>query len=425
MPLYLTCEFLSCNNCNVRRIRCSGEIPCAQCAVAQRKCEYPQVDKKVFVPQSKIDELQASRDALEICLSRFIPDPVERQNAMAQSRQTLTRAPGSHAVPVKDEEFQSPSSPAASVSTVALSPTHESTQSQFQQSYAPRKFIGSMDTAATEGSLLQDRDGTSRWLGGTSGATFLDHLKKFMHTLKSSLGYSGTPSDTLPGMKFLASRGQYQTSDSRLLFMPAIPDNVNPFSPSANWHMAGSRLAKVSEYIQDAMGGWVCGGIHYFGDFSPQNWLAVQSDSMNPNIPPRRELAFYEAAFALGTVYSLTTANSRRDGQLGELSFAKARKILGDQMDILRYGMDDVPTLALMAMYMFEMNRRDNAYVYLSHALTICCMFGGLKGSFCDERDIRVVWTLFCLTKDASCLMGRPPLYPDEAFQLPIPTAVP
>lgn len=377
------------------------------------------------MPQSRIDELQASRDALESCLAQFIPDPTERQNALAQSRQMLAKATGTNAAPVKDEEFQITSSPAASVSTVALSPTNESTQCQFQQSYAPRKFIGSMDTAATEGSLLQDRDGTKRWLGGTSGATFLDHLKKFMHTLKLSLGYSGTPTDTLPGMQFLASRGQYQTSDSRLLFMPAVPDNIDPFSPSGNWDVAESRLAKVSEHIQDYMGGWACGGIHYFGDFYPHSWACVQRDSMNANTPPRRELAFYEAAFALGTVYSLTTANSRRDGQLGELSFAKARKILGDQMDILRYGMSDVPTLALMAMYMSEMNRRDNAYVYLSHALTVCCMFGGLKGSFCDERDRRIVWTLFCLAKDASCLMGRPPLYPDEAFQLAYPTAVP
>lgn len=89
--------------------------------------------------------------------------------------------------------------------------------------------------------------------------------------------------------------------------------------------------------------------------------------------------------------------------------------------------MHDVATLAMMAMYMSEMNRRDNAYMYLSYAISICCMFGGLQGSFSElgERDIRIIWTLFCLTRELSCLMGRPPLYPIEAFQLPYPTAAP
>lgn len=331
--------------------------------------------------------------------------------------------------PIKEEDIAYSSSPAASVSTVALSPPHEFVQQQYQLSHQAdvpqRKSVSSMDAAATEGSLLQDRDGTKRWLGGTSGATFLDHLKKFMHTLKSSLGYSSTPTETSPGFGFLASRGHYQTSDSRLLFMPTTQESTNPFSPSGNWSTAGARLSKVSEHMQDCMSRWKCGGIHYFGDFSVEGWaVAHQNDSSSiNNAPPPRELAFYEAAFALGTVYSLTTAKSRRDGQLGEMSFARARKILGDFTDI-RYGMDDVPTLALMAIYMVEMNRRDSAYILLSHALTICCMFGGLKGSFSSEKDRRVVWTLYCLEKDASCLMGRPPLYPDEAFQLPYPEAV-
>ncbi|ROV89707.1 hypothetical protein VMCG_10341 [Cytospora schulzeri] len=273
------------------------------------------------------------------------------------------------------------------------------------------------DAAPTEGSLLQDRDGTTRWLGGTSGATFLDHLKKFMFTLKSSLGYNETPTETSPGSWFLASRGQYQTSDSRLLYMPT-PDNANILA-QPNENQARYLLSKVNKYMQDSMGQWSCGGIYYFGDFSLENWHAVKRDTNR-----HRELAFYQAAFALGTIYSLTTANSRQEGQLGEMFIASARSILGDLLEISRYSIRDVPTLALMAMYMAEVNRRDNSYHYLSNAMNICCMFGGFKGLFNDERDVRIVWTLYCLTRDASCLMGRPPVFPDEAFQLAEPSVV-
>lgn len=398
-------------------------------------------------------------DAYESILAEFIPDPVKRQRLLEQTQLSLSTGGAACTTPIKDEEIPYSTSPAASVSTVALSPPYEAVQQQYQlaPSYAAdfpaRKLISSgMDAAATEGSLLQDRDGTKRWLGGTSGATFLDHLKKFMDTLKSSLGYNLAPMDTSPGVHFLASSGQYQTSDSRLLFSPTAQDNIaashNLFAAPGGWDVVRSRLAKVSEYMHDCMGAWACGGIHYFGDLSVQGWVAAQqsagvnnnnntnsggsysssgsSNSGNSNstsTTSARQLAFYEAAFALGTVYSSNAANSRRDGQLGEMSFAKARRIVGDLTDT-RHGMEDVATLGLMATYMAEMNRRDSAYMHLSHALTICCMSGGLK-SFSSETEKRIVWTLFCLEKDASCLMGRPPLYPDEAFQLPYPTYVP
>lgn len=350
-------------------------------------------------------ELRARKDALEICLQNLFPDPIQRQNLLTEAQQSLT-ARESRSTPIKDEDIQG-TSPVASTSTFDLTPPH------FQNGHSPRTFLGSMGTAATEGSLLEDNDGTKRWLGGTSGATFLDHLKKFMHTLKSCLGYNGTS----PGSQFLASRGQYQTSDSRLLFTPSTDLN-NSFNPPDHW-TTGCRLSKVDVFLQGRTKASVCGGIHYFGNFSMENWFIVQRDSTRT-----RELAFYEAASALGTIYSLTATSSRRDGQLGEISFANARKILGDPTDISNYNMRDVATLAMMAMYMSEMNRRDNAYMYLSHAISICCMFGGLQGSSSElgERDIRIIWTLFCLTRDLSCLMGRPPLYPIEAFQLPYPT---
>lgn len=403
----------SCNGCNVRRIRCSGEKPCSQCSSAGRSCDYPAPVEKVTIPRSQLNDLQATKDSLERCLEQAIPDPVRRQSLMAQVRQAVT-PPGSSAAQMRDDELQH-TSPATSTSTPGLSPSGDNLQ-QYQY-YQTQGIAYGTDAAPTEGSLLQDRDGTKRWLGGTSGATFLDHLKKFMFTLKSSLGYNETPTETSPGSWFLASRGQYQTSDSRLLYMPT-PDNANIVAqPSEN--QARYLLSKVNKYMQDSMGQWSCGGIYYFGDFSLENWHAVRRD-----LSRHRELAFYQAAFALGTIYSLTTANSRQEGQLGEMFIASARNILGDLLDISRYSIRDVPTLALMAMYMAEVNRRDNSYHYLSNAMNICCMFGGFKGLFSDERDIRIVWTLYCLTRDASCLMGRPPVFPDEAFQLAEPSVV-
>ncbi|KAJ0119830.1 fungal specific transcription factor domain-containing protein [Diaporthe amygdali] len=380
-------------------------------ACSGRKCFYPPPADNVPISRSKLENLIATRDTLQQTLEQAIlevPDVGARMRFQAQLQQVVDSMAPSVASTRDDE--QQHMSPATSSSTLGSSP--QSSSSQQHRSHQSTHTTGDADAAPTEGSLLQDHDGTKRWLGGTSGATFLDHLKNFMHTLKSALGYNETPTETAPGSSFLASRGQYQTSDSRLLYMPTL-DNANAVAQISD-EQAERLLFQVNKHVQSPTGQWPCGGIYYFGDLSLQGWKSAQG----------RELALYHAAFALGTIFSLTTANSRQDGQLGELFLATARKILGDPWDISRYSIRDVPALALMAMYMAEVNRRDNSYNYLSHAMSICCMCGGLRGLSGDEKDIRIVWTLFCLTRDVGCLMGRPPMYPDEAFQLHEPRRV-
>jgi hypothetical protein len=400
-----------CTPCNLKRIKCSGHEPCDQCASGGRECFYPPWGKKVHVPAAELENLQATKEMLQQTLEQAIleiSDLRARARLEAQLQQVVESVPGA-APGSYDERLNT--SPAASSSAVVSSP--QSSTHQQNQSRPPRRATEDIDVPPTEGTLLQDHDGTKRWLGGSSGATFLDHLKAFLQTMRSALGYNEMPIETAPGSAFLASRGCYQTSDSRLLNM-SILDN-NSTAAQISDEQAERLFFQVNKYLQSLMIGWTCGGIYYFGDFSLQGWKNAQG----------RELALYHAAFALGTIYSLTAANSKQDGKLGEVFFATARKILGDPLDISHYGIRDVPTLALMAMYMTEANRRDNSYNYLSHAMSICCMCGGLRGPWEDEKDIRIVWTLFCLTRDAGCLMGRPPVYPDEAFQLRDPQDMP
>ena len=123
--------------------------------------------------------------------------------------------------------------------------------------------------------MLSDPDGISRYLGETSGATFLDHLKHFMLTL--------VPLTFLPdsgdGSSFVASIGQYQTFDSRPL---PNPDGEVPMHETlgnrtnkellsavdALWLPSPadmtSMLAELRYYIQDGNGEFPCGGIYWF-----------------------------------------------------------------------------------------------------------------------------------------------------------------
>lgn len=109
---------------------------------------------------------------------------------------------------------------------------------------------------------------------------------------------------------------------------------------------------------------------------------------------------------------------------MGETFYMRARNMLnGFTLDSV-YSIRDIPAFALLAMYMSEMNRRDTAYTLVEFALDICNKQGLLRNTAGDERSKRQFWTLYCMNRDLSCMMGRPPLISDEAIHvdLPIPT---
>ena len=79
-----------------------------------------------------------------------------------------------------------------------------------------------------------------------------------------------------------------------------------------------------------------------------------------------RYLAFYHVAFALATCL-VHSAFRRSDQHTGEAYFNRARKLLGNPLDIVRFTLSDVAVLTLMGFYLIELNRRDAAYIHVSN----------------------------------------------------------
>lgn len=229
-----------------------------ECAKHNRLCEYDPQVKKINIPEQEVEDLRASNALFERCLQDVLPDPIARQALLARKN---TEAAALMAADLGSEH----ASPAASSSTLTTSMDDE------QYHRFPRS-----SSLPTEGAQLRDDLGNERWLGGTSGATFLDHLKKFMHTLKESLGYCDTPTGSTPGSSFLTSRGCYQTSDSRPL-TSLHTANVN--SPSQLTRDTVSKLlSKVDYFVQDGKGTYPSGGIYFLDDCSMQIWDGARSN---------------------------------------------------------------------------------------------------------------------------------------------------
>ncbi|KAB5566749.1 hypothetical protein GE09DRAFT_745875 [Coniochaeta sp. 2T2.1] len=377
----------ACNNCNVRRVKCSGDNPCRQCQRGSRQCVYPEGVEKISVNRTEWEYLQRRCAELE-----------SRSGRAASHEQHLLSPVTAHNIPLA-------SSP---ICMRADGQSHEDS------------------SQPTEGRLLQDTDGTARYLGETSGATFLDNLKSFMFTIFPLAFHHSHPVSQAPGgtgTAFLSSVGRYQTQDSRPL---QLPHGVDPTWLPSRTDMT-AMLAGLRYFIQDGNGDFPSGGVFFWGDLSrvPLDLHASGGSSPEVDAQQQRHLAFFHTAFAFATHLGLTRPNSKLNGQLGETYFARARLLLGNPLDITTYSSDDVAVLALMALYLVENNRRDAAYISISTAMHISIMHGVHRGWSVDERGKRTFWTVYILDRWLSCLMGRPPTILDDAIRLEMPEDIP
>lgn len=134
-----------------------------------------------------------------------------------------------------------------------------------------------------------------------------------------------------------------------------------------------------------------------------------------------RNLAFHHVCFALAaTNRQISFEHPERST---EAYFNRARRLLGNPLDTVRFTLSDVGVLALMGFYLIEMNRRDAAYMYVSMAIHIAMIHGAFSAP-CTESQKRTYWTLYTLDRWLSVLMGRPPTIADEAMRIPLPCDV-
>ncbi len=369
VKVYVLIFWNRCNACNNRRVKCTGEQPCERCIATSRECIYT-------APETELERLRARCSALEEGLKIIAP----------------------HQAPDLLRQLNRGEAPSWADLTA----------------FSPRPSVAS-ESDDGEGRLLHDPDGAVRYLGETSGATFLDQLKHFIRTVTESLAVVPNAND---GSSFVTSVGSYQTYDSRPLPNPIVDPYWLPPPPEMEM-----MLHELRQYIHDGNRRFRSGGILWWGDLEH-----LPTSSASPNSLERttmndshRHLAFYQACFALSVSIRHSSLQSH-DYQSSEAYFKRARMLLGNPMDTVHFTLGDVPALSLMGFYLIEVNRRDAAYMYVSLAVHTAVIHGSFKYA-ADEVSKRTFWTLYVLDRWISMLMGRPPIIPDEAIRLALPAA--
>ncbi|KIW94579.1 uncharacterized protein Z519_04555 [Cladophialophora bantiana CBS 173.52] len=265
-----------------------------------------------------------------------------------------------------------------------------------------------------EGRILQDPDGTVRYLGESSGATFLNHLREYMATVfPLAFEAAWTGASNPDATAFISALGKYQTHDSR----PLLTTTVDPLISPTN-EQAAAMLSEFQHSAQNGEGTFASGGIYYWIDVQAvlDEYRAyvegVRTIEASPN------MATANAAFAVACQFNPKCAPPWETG-FGQTFFARAKSLVGNPLDDST--INDATVLALLGFYLLNSNRRDAAYIYVSVAMHILIVHGVHRAWMVDERGKRLFWTVYVLDRWLSCLMGRPALISDDAIKLDLP----
>lgn len=339
----------ACNGCNVRRAKCTGGLPCDRCRKAARECKYPELEETVTISKSEYEALKRNCESLE-----------QRQASSTFSELNYQPIRQSVAHPEQGD----------------LEGTHGDNEISLNEPNAPR-----------EGRVLQDPHGTVRYLGESSGATFLNHLREFMATVFPVAFNTTWPGPQATETKFISALGHYHTHDSRPLLISSADPLLVPSKDQARRMLSELRL-----WTQDGPSTSISGGLYYWAntDDLMAQYETYLADPQSPEA--NQSLALVNAAFAIACQFNPDCAPEWDAGH-GQTFFARARMLIGNPLDVA--SLSDANVLTLLAFYLLNSYRRDASYMYISVALHIFLVHGVHRAWLIEEDGKRKFWNAY------------------------------
>jgi hypothetical protein len=242
-----------------------------------------------------------------------------------------------------------------------------------------------------EGRILTDPDGTIRYLGESSGATFLNHLREYMATVFPLAFEAAWPGASNPDTAFISALGRYQTHDSRPLLSSAADSLTLPTKEQAS-----TMFGELRHLAQDGHGSFPSGGVYYWIDEDAvmTQYMAYADGLRTPEAAQGMVIA--NAAFAVACQLNPSCAPDWESG-FGQTFFARARNMIGNPLDVST--VNDATVLALLGFYLLNSNRRDAAYIYISISMHILIVHGVHRAWMVEEQGKRLFWTIYVLDR--------------------------
>ncbi|KAF4991518.1 hypothetical protein FGRMN_7762 [Fusarium graminum] len=395
---------LACLTCRKKKVRCSGTTPCQYCSKRGLDCRVPEHGHKRMYMANRIEELESKLaryekdgyDGLPSTLPPRASEPlISGTPQNGQRRESNIHPTSSHSSPQADSSYQNRS---RSPSFIRPSTSFSAPLSVSQPKY-PSYNVTQASPAATI-------------LAGSS--------------LSSSHTFGSRVQDLLG-----SSRAELEPTAK-----PWISPEANRETISNPWRLSTNDFPKLpprdeAQRLLDTALFYIGQSQHHIDarEFSDKMWAFYR----NRHDPAQmEELWVLEMILmiAIGILFDRNPVGN--DDSPGAELFNYAQRNLPTLSDLRFKGKLGIEIYALFAIYLGNMNRKEEAYLYISTAMRMA--IAQKYHRVCGTRHLmqservhmnRLWWTLYMQERRYAAATGNPPGIGDESINIPMPTDSP
>ncbi|KAH7197884.1 uncharacterized protein B0J16DRAFT_352636 [Fusarium flagelliforme] len=393
---------LACLTCRKKKVRCSGTTPCQYCSKRGLDCRVPEHGHKRMYMANRIEELESKlaryeRDGYDGLPATLPPrasePPVSGTAQIGQRRESILHPQSSHSSPQDPHHSRSRSSsfirPSTSFSAPLTQPKYPSYDGTHTSPAATILAGSSLSSSHTFGSRVQDLLGSSRL--------------ELEQTAKPWISPEANQLNEIISHPWRLSSSDF----------PKLPPR----------HEAQRLLDTALFYIGQSQ--------HHIDarEFSDKMWAFYQ----NRDDPAQLESLWVLEMILMIAIGTLFDANPEGNDEFsGVVLFEYAHRNVPTLSDLRFKGKIGIEIYALFAIYLGNMNRKEEAYLYISTAMRLAISqkyhrVCGTRHLMQSERvhNNRLWWTIYMQERRLAAATGNPPSIGDEAINIPLPTDSP
>ncbi|KAJ3527303.1 hypothetical protein NM208_g10767 [Fusarium decemcellulare] len=397
----------SCLTCRKKKVRCSGTTPCQYCTKRGLDCRVPEHGHKRMYMANRIEELESKLARYEkegSVIPSIVPTRVSEPPASApvqngQNKETNGHVSTSHSSPHSDPMREHRSS---------RSPSFIRPSTSFSAPLTQPKYPTNAPTHASPASTI---------LAGSS--------------LSSSHTFGSRVQDLLG-----SSRPEYEETTNKPWVSPEANQLHEVARNSAPWRMSIKEFPKLpprqeAQRLLEKALFYIGQSQHHIDarEFSDRLWVFYENrtDPAQLESPWVLEMILM---IAIGTLFDADPEGN--EDFSGVQLFEYAHKNVPTLTELRAYGKLGVEIFALFAIYLGNMNRKEEAYLYISTAMRLA--ISQKYHRVCGTRHLmqsekvhlnRLWWTIYMQERRLAAATGNPPSIADEAINIPLPNDSP
>ncbi|KAL3481034.1 fungal-specific transcription factor domain-containing protein [Aspergillus californicus] len=356
----------ACIACRQSKIKCTGEDPCANCQRRRVDCRFLETVNKIMVSERYLRQLQGRANQHQ-------PRQQRQQSESRAAKRTAASAFGSEAdiddvVRSHPEEIPPNLDPARTIWTSPFT--------------LPSRII--------KKNHKTKRNWT--WLAPTSTWSFTARLKIMIAEKLRITSHYGSP-ELFDGDLYPISCSPVPTTEPPdISGLPSIDHALYLFS-TVKFHLGHNfQLIDEEEFMENTHK-------FYYGD------AVKEADEC------RLWFVQFLLMLAFGNAFLLQTKSSTEPP--GYKFFLRAMALMPDTTSLARGGFSAVEALALTGLYLYSIDHRSSAHVYIGHAIRLAQMDGmhtqlpeAELGHETVTRCRNLWWTLYVLDRHISSSVG-------------------